>query len=125
MHFRAAHPALHPERWIEPTAVTWRDAAGHVVSGAFMDDASRPVLGWQLDGAALGDDPLYIVYNHSPQAQRITLPAAPANLAWYRAADTAAWMESDANFHAPGDEYRMHQSQYDLGARALAIFIAR
>jgi glycogen operon protein len=90
-----------------------------------MDDASRPVLGWQLDGAALGDDPLYIVYNHSPQAQRITLPAAPANLAWYRAADTAAWMESDANFHAPGDEYRMHQSQYDLGARALAIFIAR
>ena len=87
----------------------------------------KPVLGWRLDGAALGDPStaLYIVYNRSPQPVRVTLPRAAGGLAWYRAADTAAWMEAQSNFHAPGSEYRMNQSQYDLGARALAIFVAK
>jgi isoamylase len=125
MHFRAAHPALRPEHWIEPTQVSWRDGNGAVVTGAYMDDASRPVLGWRLDGTALGDDTLYIVYNRSPQAVQVTLPPAPAGRVWHRAADTAAWMEPQSNFHAAGAEYRMNQALYDLGARAVAIFIAK
>ncbi|HEY5922457.1 MAG TPA: isoamylase [Kofleriaceae bacterium] len=125
LKFRAAHRALHPDQWIEPAQVSWRDAAGQPISGAYMDDATKPVLAWRLDGAALADDTLYIVYNRSPQPLRVTLPPPPSGLAWYRAGDTAAWMEAQANFHAPGSEYRMNQSQYDLGARALAIFVAR
>jgi glycogen operon protein len=125
MHFRAAHPALHPQKWIEPAQIVWRDAAGQPVAGGYMDDATKPVLGWQLDGASLGDQPLYIVYNHSAQQIRITLPPPPAGLAWYRVGDTAAWMEPQANFAAPGSEYRMGHSQYDLAARAVAIFVAR
>ena len=125
MGFRAAHPALRPTKWIEPAQVSWRDAAGQVVGGAYMDDATRPVLAWRLDGTALGDQTLYVAYNRSPQGVRITLPAPPSGLAWYRAADTAAWMEAQNNFHAPGAEYRMNQSLYDLGGRAVAIFIAR
>jgi hypothetical protein len=79
-----------------------------------MDDATKPVLGWRY----LGDDAIYVVYNKSSQAQRITLPAGT----WLRVADTGAWMEPQSNFAAPGSEYRMMQSQYDLAARSLAIF---
>jgi glycogen operon protein len=125
MHFRQAHRALHPPAWIEPTQVSWRDAGGNVLAGAAMDDASRPVLAWRLDGVSLGDDTIYIAYNHSAQLQRITLPSPPSGLAWYRVADTAAWMEAEANFSAPGSEHRMQQSNYDLAARSLAIFVAR
>jgi hypothetical protein len=34
-------------------------------------------------------------------------------------------MEPDANITAPGGEYQMRQHRYDLGPRALALFIAR
>jgi len=34
-------------------------------------------------------------------------------------------MEPQLNFTLPGGEYRMNQSQYDLAARSLAIFVAR
>ncbi|HEX5063144.1 MAG TPA: hypothetical protein VFV99_27400, partial [Kofleriaceae bacterium] len=125
LQFRAAHPALHPEKWIEPTQVSWRDAAGQVVSGGYMDDATKPALAWRLDGPSFGDQTLYIVYNHSAQVVRVTLPAPPSGLAWYRAGDTSAFMEAQNNFHAPGEEYRMNQSLYDLGARAVAIFVAK
>jgi isoamylase len=124
LKFRAAHPALRPESWIEPNHVSWRDANGTTVNGAYMDDATRPVLAWRLDGPSLGDDTLYVAYNRSAQPIRITLPPSPTGLAWYRVGDTSGWMEAQNNFHAPGSEYRMNQSQYDLGARALAIFIA-
>ena len=125
LHFRAAHPALHPDTWIEPAQVSWRDAAGQPVTGAFMDDTSKPVLAWRLDGTTLGDQTLYIIYNRSPQPLRVTLPAPPAGLAWYRAGDTSAFMEAQNNFALPGDEYRMGQTHYDLAARALVIFLAR
>jgi glycogen operon protein len=125
LQFRAAHPALRPEKWIEPAQVSWRDAAGNVVGGGFMDDPSKPVLAWRLDGSSFGDQTLYVAYNHSPQPIRLTLPPPPAGKGWYRAGDTAAWMEAQNNFHAPGAEYKMNQSQYDLGARAIAIFVAR
>ena len=125
LKFRAAHPALRPEHWIEPNQVSWRDGTGTTIGGAYMDDASKPVLAWRLDGPALGDQTIYVVYNRGGQPTRITLPPAPSGLAWYRAGDTSAWMEAQNNFHLPGDEYRMNQTQYDLGARALAIFLAR
>jgi glycogen operon protein len=125
LHFRAAHPALHPDKWIEPAQVSWRDAAAQVVGGTYMDDATKPVLAWRLDGPSLGDDTLYIVYNHSAQPVRVTLPPQPTGMAWYRAGDTSAFMEAQNNFHAPGDEYRMNGTLYDLGARAVVIFVAR
>jgi isoamylase len=124
--FRAAHPALRSAGWIEPSQVIWRDAAGNVASGAYLDDASKPVLGWQLAGTTLGDPSaaIYVVYNRGTTPLQITLPSPPA-LAWYRVADTGAWMEDQANFAAPGAEHRMQQSKYDLAARSLAIFVAK
>ena len=125
--FRAAHAAFRPAAWIEPDQVSWRDAGGNVASGAYLDDASKPVLAWRLDGAALGDTAraLYIAYNRGTQMVPVTLPAPPAGLAWYRVADTGAWMEGQANIAEPGAEYRMNQARYDVGGRSLALFLAR
>ncbi|MBA2544752.1 MAG: glycogen-debranching protein [Deltaproteobacteria bacterium] len=124
--FRAAHPALRSAAWIEPAQVRWRDAAGNVASAAYMDDATKPVLGWQLAGTALGDPAaaIYVIYNRDSKPAAITLPPPPA-AAWYRVADTGAWMEAQANFAEPGAEHRMQQARYDLAARSLAVFIAK
>jgi glycogen operon protein len=123
MQFRQAHAALRHPAWIEPAQISWRDAAGNVATGAYMDDAAKPVLAWRLDGAALGDsaDAIYVAYNRSAQDVQITLPAGT----WYRVADTGAWMEPQANISAPGTEYKMNQSRYDLAARSLALFVSR
>jgi isoamylase len=125
--FRAAHPALRSRAWIEPAQIAWRDATGSVMTGAAMDDASLPVIAWQLDGAALGDSSpaIYVAYNRSPNQVAVTLAAPPSGLAWYRVADTGAWMEAQANIAAPGGEYKMNQSRYDLVGRSLALFVAR
>lgn len=114
-HFRNDHPALRPDHWLEPQHIQWLDATAHATTGAYMDDATKPVLAWRY----LGADNIYVVYNKSAQAQRITLPAGT----WKRVADTGAWMETQSNFAAPGSEYQMMQSQYDLAARSLAIFV--
>jgi isoamylase len=127
MQFRAAHAALRHAAWIEPAQIAWRDAAGAIASGAYLDDANNAVLAWQLDGTALGDSAasIYVAYNRGTAGAVLQLPAPPANLAWYRVADTGAWMEAQANMSAPGGEARMNQLRYDLGARSLALFIAR
>jgi glycogen operon protein len=125
--FRRTHPALRYQDWIEPAQVSWRDAGGNVASGAYMDDASKPVLAWRLDGTALGDPSpaIYVIYNRGAQPVVTLLPTPPAGTSWYRVADTGAWMEPQGNFAEPGAEARMGQARYDLVARSLVLFIAR
>ena len=127
MQFRAAHAALRHPTWIEPAQIAWLDGNSAIANGAYLDDASKNVLAWQLDGAGLGDSAasIYVAYNRGAADVVLHLPAPPANLAWYRVADTGAWMEPQANASAPGDEYKMNQRRYDLAARSLALFIAR
>jgi glycogen operon protein len=118
--FRSAHPALRPSSWnAQPT---WLDNTGAVASAAYMSAAASAIVAWQVGGTS---DPIYIAYNRSTTDTTVTIPAAPAGLTWYRVADTAAWDEPAANIAAPGDEYMMHQSQYTVYARSLALFIAR
>jgi len=120
LQFRGAHPALRRADWVEPSQVSWRDAAGNVASAAYLDDASKPVLAWQLESA------LYVAYNRGTQNVRVTLPGAPAGTAWHRVADTASWMEPQANIVAPGAEERLgDQSRYDVGPRSLVLLVAR
>jgi hypothetical protein len=126
MQFCAAHAALRPATWIEPAQVSWRDAAGNLASGAYMDDATRPVLAWRLDGASLGDasPALYVAYNRGAAQVQVTLPPSPTG-SWYRVADAGAWMEPQANSAAPGAEYRMNQARNDLvGARSRCSSLA-
>ncbi|HEU0031090.1 MAG TPA: alpha-amylase family glycosyl hydrolase [Kofleriaceae bacterium] len=125
--FRAAHPALRHADWIEPAQVSWRDAAGNVAAGAYMDDATRPVLAWRLDGSALGDPAaaIYVAYNRGTATQALTLPAPPSGTSWFIVGDTGAWLEPKFNLHEPGSETRLAGTRYDLGARSLALFLAR
>ena len=117
--FRAAHPALRPSGWTTPA---WLDATGAPASAAYMASTASAVVAWTVGGAS---DPIYVAYNRSTSDATITIPAAPNGLTWFRVADTGAWDEPDANIAAPGDEYMMHQASYALGARSLALFIAR
>ncbi|MBA3461600.1 MAG: glycogen-debranching protein [Deltaproteobacteria bacterium] len=124
--FRTAHAALRPTRWRSSSEVTWLDGFAGVAAGGYMDDATKAVLAWKLDGAAFGDiaAAIYVAYNRGAAGVTVTLPAPPAGLAWYRSADTGPGLEPN-NFAAAGSEYRMQQAQYGLGARSLAIFVAR
>src|SRR5664279_3332537 len=55
--FRAAHPSLRPSGWFAPT---WYDDAGNVASGAYLGDATKPIVAWRTADS----DPIYVVYNH-------------------------------------------------------------
>lgn len=126
--FRHAHPALRPATWWTGAEVTWHRADGSSASGAYMDDASQHVLGWRVRGAAGSGEParsIYVLYNGWSSAVRATLPPRADDARWYRVADTAAWLEDEGNFHAPGDEYAMQGVVYDLAARSLAVFVER
>ncbi|MEO8549237.1 MAG: alpha-amylase family glycosyl hydrolase [Kofleriaceae bacterium] len=112
---RAAHASLRPAGWFAPT---WYDATGHPASGAYMADATRPILAWRYS------EPIYVAYNRGAAKVTITPPAAPAGLTWYRAANTAAFLEATANFTVPGDEASIGAT-YDLDGRALLILVAR
>jgi hypothetical protein len=115
-----AHPALRLAGWFGGE-VTWFDDRGAVATGAYMDDASKPVLAWRL---ASGGDTLYVAYNRGTAQVSLVLPPPPAGTAWYLAADTGAWFEPKDNFNAPGAETKM-SLQYALGARSVALFLAR
>jgi glycogen operon protein len=116
LHFRAAHTELH--RAVFTTPIAWFDDAGQPASGAFMDDATRPMLAWRVDD-------VYVAYNRSAAKVTVTLPPAGTGKSWFRVANTAAWMEPQDNFATPGNEAPVGQATYDVDARALAILIAR
>ena len=125
--FRRAHAALRPLKYWSGTQVTWHDTDAARLAGAAMDDANRQFLGMRLDGAALGDSAraIYVAYNGDDAAVRITLPAPGPSTHWYRAADTAPWLEDQQNIHEAGAEYRMQGTTYDLAERSLALFVER
>jgi hypothetical protein len=84
-----------------------------------MNDASRPIVAWRTP-----TEPIYVAYNRGTAKVTITLPSPPSGLAWFRAANTAAFLETSANFALPGQEGAV-TATYDLDGRALAIFVAR
>ena len=118
--FRAAHPALRRASWI--AGPQWFDATGQPASSTYLGDATQPIVAWRLDGTT---DPIYVAYNRGTAQVTITLPAAGGALAWYRAANTASFLEAEANFVVAGSESAVASPQYALDARALVIFIAR
>ena len=118
-------PRCAPVPWIEPAQVSWRDAAGSVASGAYLDDATRPVLAWRLDGTSLGTPDLRRLQPRRAADRRSPCPPRP-RAAWYRVADTARVDGAAGQLRAsPVREHRMQQTRYDLVGRSLVLFIAR
>ncbi|HUJ57450.1 MAG TPA: isoamylase [Kofleriaceae bacterium] len=114
--FRAAHPELRPATWLTPPLY---DANGQPASAAYLGDATQPIVMWTAGTTTL------VAYNRGAAKLTITLPPAPAGLSWWRAANTAAFLEPQDNFVPPGQEQQVTTPTYDLDARALVLLIAR
>ncbi len=119
MQFRAAHPALRPATW---TAPTFYDATGAPASSTYMADATQPIVAWWIDEPSSA---LFVLYNRGTAKVTVTLPAAPSGKAWYRVANTAAFLETSNNIAPVGSEQLVTTPTYDLDSRALALLIAK
>jgi isoamylase len=125
--FRAAHPALRRRAPHDLETIRWYRANGAAAEGGFMDDPNQQFLAWRYDGAPAGDPAasILVAYNGGTSAVAYTLPAHAATTAWFRVADTGAWLEDESNIEMPGDEYRMMGNRYDLAPRSLVLFVER
>lgn len=126
INFRRDHPALRNASYLVDE-VQWLLPSGAPVDGPYMDDPANHAVAWRLDGAALQDSArsILVAYNGGNPTVRFHLPAAADGFAWYRVADTAAWMEPYSNIDPAGQELLMQGSIYDLDGRSLALFIER
>ncbi len=126
--FRAAHPALRRRAWHDAASLVWLGTDGLPLPAAFFTDPGAHFLAWRLDGATAPAEParsIYVAYNGAPVEVAVTLPPPSSGAAWYRVADTGAWLEPQSNIHAPDAEYRMNGLRYDLAARSLAVWLER
>ena len=126
--FRAAHPALRRRTWHDGGSLTWLGTDGLPLPDAFFHDPGAHFLAWRLDGGAAAGEParsIYVAYNGATTTVAATLPAPSAGAAWYRVADTGAWLEPDGNSAAAGAEYKMGGTRYDIAARSPVIWIER
>jgi isoamylase len=102
--FRAAHPALRRRAWHDGGSLTWLGTDGLALPAAYFDDPGAHFLAWRLDGAAAPGEParsIYVAYNGAPTTIAVTLPAPAPGTAWYRAADTAAFLETEPTSTRP------------------------
>ncbi|MCA9547388.1 MAG: glycogen-debranching protein, partial [Myxococcales bacterium] len=127
---RQAHPALRPARFTEGVDrngdgvldLTWLGADGQPhgdLGGAYR------FLAWRLDGAEVGDPAasIYVAWNWDEGPVRAHVPAPRTGHRWAIAADTAAWLEPEANHYAPGEELPLPGLIYDLAPRSLLVLL--
>lgn len=133
MAFRHAHPALRPAHFFTGADhdgnglkdIAWYAPGGEADSGYF-GDANHRFLAFRVDGAEAGDTAasIFVAYNGAAAPVSVSLPANLPGKRWYRAGDTAAWMEPEGNFAEPGREEGL-ASQYDMAARSLLVLLER
>ncbi len=101
----------------------------------FWDDAYAPIIGWRIDAdealarprTTLADETrsILVFWNRGDEQLRVPLPAPEDGLSWWRMADTAAWLEGDANSHAFDNPPEMPAPHYDLHGGSVGIWIER
>ena len=136
MRFRARHPALRPAAYTEGVDrdddgvldITWLTPSGQQAGGAFMDDPGNHLLAWRIDADEVGEDALrsiYVAWNRGDQAVRTEAPVPSDGQWWYRAVDTAAWLEGEDNAHEEGEEEALPGRIYDLAPRSLIVLVEK
>jgi glycogen operon protein len=135
--FRNAHPALRPAEYFLGKDgngnglkdLTWYRDDGQEADPAYMSDKSRHFIAYRIDATeSRVKDPahsIYIAYNGWWQPLTVTLPAPSTGHAWYRAGDTAAWMEPQSNFKEIGQEDRLKDRTYEMKGRSVLALIER
>jgi glycogen operon protein len=135
MRFRGAHPALRPASFFEGkdhdgdglADITWLRDDGQPADGGYMQSPSMHFLAYRIDASELGDTAasIYVAYNGWSGAVTVRLPWNLPGKSWYRAGDTAGWMESRGNFVEPGEEEPMSGPIYELAGRSVLVLIER
>ena len=93
----------------------------------YLDAQDRHFLGYRIDGTEFGDPALsiYVGYNGWQDRVNISLPSLSAGHAWFRAGDTAAWMENQGNFRDEGREDRLTDRSYTMDRRSVLVLIEK
>jgi glycogen operon protein len=131
--FRKAHPALRPADYFDGNDhngnglkdITWYRDDAVEPDNAYWGATDRHFLGYRIDGTEFHDPArsIYVGYNGWRLPVTITLPSPASGRAWYRAGDTAAWMEDQANFKDPGQEDRLNDRTYEMKERSILVLI--
>jgi isoamylase len=141
--FRKAHPALRPADYFDGhdhngnglKDITWyRDNANELLpNDAYWwekdenNHYKRHFLAYRIDGTEFHDPSpsIYVGYNGWWQPIMITLPNPLPGRAWFRAGDTADWMEDQGNFKDPGQEDPLVSRDYKMEGRSVLVLIER
>ncbi len=95
--FRKAHASLRPLNWYTSSQVLWWQPSGAQADSNYWNNTGNHAIAWTINGSSFGDaNSIYIAYNGWSGNVNFTLPAPPTGTAWYRAADTCNWNDSNA-----------------------------
>lgn len=141
---RHAHEALRPTGWYGAgadrdddglPAIAWYDIDANDPSEPYWSDPSSPVMVWRLDTDepidgrppvnTTGSRSLAFLWNRSDDMQFIRLPPIAPETRWYRVADTAAWLEADANSHSLDSLPLMVDERYGVHPQSIVVLLER
>jgi glycogen operon protein len=133
--FRRAHPALRPADYFDGNDhngnglkdITWYRDDAHEPDNAYWNARDRHFLAYRIDGTEFHDPApsIYVGYNGWRLPIKVTLPPPSPGHAWFRAGDTAAWMEDRGNFKEAGQEDRLDGRDYEMKERSVLVLIER
>jgi glycogen operon protein len=133
--FRRAHPALRPSEYFDGNDhngnglkdITWYRDDALEPDNAYWAAKDRHFLAFRIDGTECGDPAasIYVGYNGWREPIPISLPTPLTGHSWYRASDTAAWMENQGNAQDAGQEDRLDSRSYQMDRRSVLLLIER
>lgn len=125
--FRAAHPALRPTTWRGPGQVRWLRDDGADADPAYLSDPSRHALAMWLDGPSAGDPAraILVLINGWTGPVTFALPPTGDGAPWQLVADTAPWLEGDANALPEGSDAPLPDESYTVAGGAVVVLIDR
>ena len=135
MAFRAAHRCLRPWSFLHGADedanglpdLAWLGPNGAAIAAAELDRPDGPFLAWRFDGAegADSDASVYVAYNRSPAALRVTLPPNLSGKSWYLAFDTASGPHGPGRIFGTGGEPPIESGGLTMAGRSLVGCVER
>lgn len=125
IHFRHKHPAIRKNLSVSRCNFPYISQHGTVPWDDNFTEESKVVCTMfaGFDPNTDKDDIVYIAINPYWESLSIQLPALPNGLMWHLAADTADYVIGRFYYEEP--DMRMMGNTFLLGARSVAIFVAK
>jgi glycogen operon protein len=142
LSLRRMHEALRPQGWFGAGAdrdddglptITWYDINAGTPSEDYWANPLSPVMVWRVDT----DEPvdgrspvnesnsrsIAWLWNRSDEMQSVQLPPVADDTAWFRVADTAAWLRPESNSHPLDDLPRMTDRRYGVHPQSIVVLM--